>query len=263
MLHQEWCSVKLEAFWGIVFLLGGLAEIVLLGTLLVRRQYKVFPVFTAYIAFNVLSDLLVPALSVVFPGRSAEWGALLVLPPQYLLELGVLFEIAWHVLQPVRSSLPPKAIKVFFYVIFIALAGGIALAWHVNPHSVGIYAKLKFPLDLTVGLLRMMLFAAIAGFAQVLGIGWKDRVLQLATGLSFYSAVDLIASVIQSHGGQSMTADHLKVGAYLLELGFFVWAFTTKEAERREFSPQMQQFLVTIAGRARDTRAAAIRSQVK
>ncbi len=255
--------MTLAAFWGVVFFLGGLAELVLLGTLLARRQYRTFPVFTAYIAFNILSDLLVPAIGVAVPGSSAAWGALFVLPVQYLLELAVLFEIAWHVLQPVRSSLPPKAIKIFVYVVLIAIAGGIALAWHVNPHSGGIYAKLKFPLDLTVGLLRMLLFAAIAGFAQLLGIGWKDRVLQLATGLSFYSAIDLIASVLQSHGVQSMAADHVKVGAYLLELGFFIWAFTTKEAERREFSPQMQQFLVTIAGRARDTRTAVIRSQVK
>ncbi len=263
MLHLAWCSVTLEAFWGIVFLLGGLAEFLLLGTLLVRRQYKTFPVFTAYIAFNILSDLLIPAIGVAFPGKIAAWGALLMLPPQYLLELAVLFEIAWHVLQPVRSSLPPKAIKVFTYVVIMALAGGVALAWHANPHSGDIYQKLKFPLDLTIGLLRMLLFVAIAGFAQVLGIGWKDRVLQLATGLSFYSAVDLIASVMQSHGIQSMTADRIKVGAYLVELGFFIWAFTTKEAERREFSPQMQQFLVTIAGRARNTRAATVRSQVK
>ena len=44
------------------------------------------------------------------------------------------------------------------------------------------------------------LFAAIAAFAQVLGIGWKNRVLQLATGLSFYSAIDLLASLLMVHG---------------------------------------------------------------
>ena len=41
----------------------------------------------------------------------------------------------------------------------------------------------------------MLIFAATAGFAQMLGVGWKDRVLQLATALSFYSAVDLIVSL--------------------------------------------------------------------
>ena len=255
--------MTLGALYSIVYLLGSLAELVLLGVLLTRRQYKIFPVFTAYIAFNVLSDVLVAGLSSQHGGLAASWAALFLLPPEYVLELGVLLEIAFHVLQPVRSSLPPQAIKVFVCLLLIAAGGGIALAWHVNPHSSGIYERMKFPLDLTAGLLRMMLFAAIAGFAQLLGIGWRDKVVQLATGLSFYSAVDLIASLIQSHQGLSMTADRLKGGAYLLEIGFFLWVFTTKEVERREFSPQMQQFLVTIAARARDTRAAVVRSQVK
>ncbi|HEV2276477.1 MAG TPA: hypothetical protein VGR96_20050 [Acidobacteriaceae bacterium] len=255
--------MSLEAIYSIVYLLGGLAELLLLAVLLVRRQYRVFPVFTTYIAFNILSDLLVAVLSAKSTGNAASWVALFLLPPQYLLELAVLLEIAWRLLKPVHSSIPPGAIKVFLWLVFLALLGGVLLAGHVNPqHGSGIYEKLKFPLDLTVGLLRMILFAATAAFAQMLGIGWKDRVLQLATGLSFYSAVDLVASLVQSHHGLSATADHLKGAAYLVEIGFFIWAFTTKEAERREFSPQMQEFLLTIAGRARDARS-AVRSQVK
>jgi hypothetical protein len=253
----------LEAFYSILYLLGIMAEFALLGVLVVRRQYRAFPIFTAYFAFNVFSDLLIIPLSARPHSHAADWVALFLLPPEYLLELGVLLEIALRVLQPVRASLPQKAIKLFSGMVVIALLAGVALAWHVNPHGGGIYEKLKFPLDLTVGFLRMLLFAVTAAFAQMLGIGWKNKVLQLATGLSLYSALDLIASLMQSNFGSSLTADHLKVGAYLLELGFFLWAFTTKEAERREFSPQMREFLISISHRARDTRAAVLRSQVK
>jgi hypothetical protein len=42
-----------------------------------------------------------------------------------------------------------------------------------------------------------------------------------------------------------------------------VWVFTTKEVRRREFSPQMEQFLVTLAGRAKLARTALVRMQVK
>ncbi len=255
--------MNLEKFYSLVFLLGGLAEFALLGVLLVRRRYRTFPVFTAYLAFNVLSDIVLGVLTAQFSKGVASWTALGLLAPQYLLELGVLFEIAWHVLKPVQPSLPSKALKIFAALTVLALAGGLLLAWHVDVHASGIYERVKFPLDLTAGLLRMLLFAAIAAFAQVLGIGWKDRVLQLATGLSFYSAVDLLASLIQSHSGQAKMASHMKGAAYLIELGFFIWAFTTKGVETREFTPQMQQFLVTIAGRARNTRAAVAQSQAK
>ena len=255
--------MNLEKFYSLVFLLGGLAEFALLGVLLARKRYKSFPVFTAYITFNVLSDIVLGLLAAQFSKTVASGAALGLLAPQYLLELGVLLEIAWHVLKPVQPSLPPKALKVFAALTVLALAGGLLLAWHVDVHASGIYEQVKFPLDLTAGLLRMLLFAAIAAFAQALGIGWKDRVLQLATGLSFYSAIDLLASLIQSHSRQAEMASHLKGAAYLLELGFFIWAFTTKGVETREFTPQMQEFLVTISRRARNTRTAIVQSQAK
>jgi hypothetical protein len=255
--------MSLGKFYALVFLLGGLAEFVLLGVLLARRTYRSFPVFTAYFTFNILADILLGLLRAQFSKATASWAALGLLAPQYLLELGVLLEIAWHVLKPVQPSLPPKALKIFAAVTTLALATGLLLAWHVDVHASGVYEKVKFPLDLTAGLLRMLLFAAIAAFAQVLGIGWKNRVLQLATGLSFYSAIDLLASLLQSHSGQAAMASHWKGAAYLLELGFFIWAFTTKDVERREFTPQMQDFLVTMSGRARTIRTAVAQTQVK
>jgi len=109
----------------------------------------------------------------------------------------------------------------------------------------------------------MLIFVVTAGFAQVLGIGWKNKVLQLATALSFYSAVDLILSLVQSHFGPSRSLEQIRSVNYLLELCFFVWVFTTKEVRRREFSPQMEQFLVTLAGRAKLARTTLVRTQVK
>jgi hypothetical protein len=255
--------VTLEVAYAIVSLLGGLAEIALLAVLLARRQYKTFPVFTSYIAFNVGSDLLVGILMARPDHTIARQASFFLFPPQYLLELAVLLEIAWHLVKPVQVSLPPKFMKVFAGFALIALAAGAWLAWRVNLHAPDTLERVKFHLDLTVAVLRIILFVFTAAFAQMLGIGWKDKVLQLATGLSFYSAVDLIGSLIQSQHGPSRVANDLKVGAYLIELGLFLWAFTTKDVERREFSPQMQEFLVTIAGRARDARAAIVRSQVK
>lgn len=255
--------MTVAVLYSVVYLLGALAEFALLGVLLFRRQYKFFPVFTTYIAFNVISDILVAVLRAATSGRAADWAAFSLLPLQYLLEMGVLYEIAWHVLKPVRASLPPKAIQAFLLLVFISLACGVLLAGHADLHGGGIYEKIKYPLDLTVGMLRMLLFAAIAAFAQALGIGWRDKVLRLASGLCFYSAFDLIASLLQSHFGQVQAADHIKVAAYMLELAFFVWVFTTKDAERREFTPQMRELLITMSGRARNARAMIARSQVK
>jgi hypothetical protein len=251
--------MSLRALFGAFTALGMIAEIGLLIVLLVRRQFKIFPVFTLYIAFNLLSDLGVGALMVLYPIHVARSLAFALLPLQYLLELGILLEITWNVLRPVHASLPQGSVRVFVSAVVLALLGGILLAWHFGNTG----NKIQDPLDLMVGLLRMLIFVATAGFAQLLGVGWKNKVLQLATALSFYSAVSLIVSLVERYSGRSKELDGLVSVAFTLELAFLVWVFTTKEVRRREFSPQMEQFLVTLAGRAKLARTALVRMQVK
>jgi hypothetical protein len=254
--------MSLQAWYSAFSILGLLAEIALLVILLVRRQYKTFPVFTLYIAFNLFNDVVVGALVGLSSHQVGQSVALAMLPLQYLIELGVLLEIAWHVLRPVHASLPPGTIKVFIAFVVVAVVGGTLLASHVHPTGNKVY-DIKAPMDLTVGLLRIAIFLLTVGFAHVLGIGWKDRVLQLATALSFYSAADLIVSLAERHNGGPNTLEGFRGVAYLFELSFLVWAFTTKDVRRREFSPQMEQFLVTLAGRAKLARTALVRMQVK
>jgi hypothetical protein len=254
--------MSLQALFGIFTVLGLVAEIGLFTALVVRRQYKIFPVFTLYVAFNILSDLGVGALMALYPMHIARSLLFGLLPLQYLLELGILLEIAWNVLRPVHVSLPQGSVRVFMTAIALALLGGVILAWHFDTTGNKIQ-DIRVPLDLTVGLLRMLIFAATAGFAQLLGIGWKNKVLQLATALSFYSAVSLIVSLVERYSGRSRELDGLVTVAFVLEFGFLIWAFTTKDVRRREFSPQMEQFLVTLAGRAKLARTALVRMQVK
>jgi hypothetical protein len=254
--------MSLQALLNILSVLALIAEIALFATLLVRRQYKIFPIFALYMGVELVSDLSIGALIVLYPIHVARSLAFGLLPLQYLLELGILFEIAWNVLRPVHASLPQGSIRAFVAAVSLALLGGILLAWHFGNtgHNV---EDVKVPLDLMVGLLRMVIFVATAGFAQLLGIGWKNKVLQLATALSFYSAVNLVVSLVERYSGRSPELDGLTTAAFLLELVFLLYAFTTKDVERREFSPQMEQFLVTLAGRAKHARTVLVRMQVK
>jgi hypothetical protein len=239
-----------------------LAEISLFVVILVRRQYKTFPIFTLSVACNLLTDIGVGILIVTAPhhiGRSVAFG---LLPLQYLLDLGVLLEISWNVLRPVYTSLPRGSITLFATAMALAVLGGVLLADHFGNTGNQI-RDIKAPLDLMVGLLRMLIFVATAGFSQLLGIGWKNKVLQLATGLSFYSAADLIATLVERYSGDSSGLEAIRVLAWTVELAFLLWVFTTKEVRRREFSPQMEQFIVTLAGRARLARTVLVRMQVK
>jgi hypothetical protein len=70
-------------------------------------------------------------------------------------------------------------------------------------------------------------------------------------------------SLVQSHTGPTQMLDRVRAANFTFELGFLLWVFTTKDVRRREFSPQMEQFLVTLAGRAKLARSAVARMQVK
>jgi hypothetical protein len=254
--------MSLNALFGIFAALGVVAEISLLIALIVRRQYKIFPLFTIYVAFNLLSDVVVGSLMALYPIHVARSLMFALLPLQYLLELGILLEITWNVLRPIHVSLPRGSIRVFGVVVVLALLCGVLLSWHFGNTGNKIQ-DVRVPLDLTVGLLRMLIFVATVAFAQLLGIGWKNKVLQLATALSFFSAVSLVVSLVERYSARSQELDGLVDVAFVLEFAFLVWAFTTKEVRRREFSPQMEQFLVTLAGRAKLARTALVRMQVK
>ena len=67
----------------------------------------------------------------------------------------------------------------------------------------------------------MLIFVVTAGFAQLLGIGWKNKVLQLATGLSFYSAVDLIVSLVETLLRRSCGSGADPCGRFYLRNGLF------------------------------------------
>jgi hypothetical protein len=112
----------------------------------------------------------------------------------------------------------------------------------------------------TVSILRVVCFLIMAGFSQILAIGWKDRELQVATGLGFFSIASLIVAVLHQHQDPLSdiynVLDTALICCYVGTLVYWVLSFSTREQERREFSPQMQQILVQMGGGARTGRIA-------
>jgi hypothetical protein len=62
------------------------------------------------------------------------------------------------------------------------------------------------------------------------------------------------------HAHQTMGApqylhlDQIVTASYLCSLLYWVFSFAQQEAERREFTPQMQTFLLAVAGAAKTAR---------
>ena len=172
----------------------------------------------------------------------------------------LLVEVAWSVLRPIRKSLP----KFSWVGIAVLVAVGGLILWpiagFVAPDNLNSAGMNFFRMQQTPAILRAVFFLALAAFSQVLSIGWRDRELQIATGLGFYSIISLAVTILHIHQ-EAGTQQYLwldRVGGCQLSaaLTYWVYSFATRPAERREFSPQMQSMLLAVAGAARNTRIA-------
>ena len=241
-----------------LWLTGIVTEAALIGLLLYRRAWKNFPIFTVLCIWDLLSGV-------------GNYAVLHYSPSSYLniyfaeivigtaLELSVLVELAWSVLRPLRSSL---TYRTLIGVGILILAVG-ATIWPVS----GIHKQAQISLEgywlvhlmQTLSILRVLFFLTLAACSQLLSIGWRDRELQVATGLGFYSLVSLGAAMLRTHLTTSSQYSHLNqfvVAGYVCSLLYWLTAFAQKEAKRREFTPQMERFLLAVAGAARTQRIA-------
>src|ERR1039458_1267944 len=246
-----------------IWLAGALTKVAVIGLLFYRRVWRSLPVFCAYCIWDVLSDLAEYLVDKYFGARYFEALFTLTIIDSALL-FCVLVEVAWSVLRPLRASLPRGALVVVG--ILILVAGASIWPFTALPglaHATSKAGLLFTQLQQTASILRILFFLLLAGGSQLLSIGWRDRELQVVTGLGLYSIVSLTVTVLETHQTTASQYQHLarfESVSYVFCLTYWVFSFAQKQAERREFTPQMWSFLLAAAGAARTTRVAMTES---
>lgn len=250
--------------WTVDVAVAVTTEIFLLALLVSRAIYRTLPVFFIYTCWAPLCDGGLFIASRYCSPADYFHIYLVQLVIDSFLMFAVLVELAWSLLKPIRPMLPRFAWVGI--AAMVALAG--VLLWplagwtHTGQlTSLGVYF---FRLQHTVALLRVLIFLAMAGFSHALLIGWRNRELQIATGLGLYSLISLgidVAHMHQAVGAQYHWLDYVDAYSYICVLFYWVFCFSTKEAVRQEFTPQMREFLLAAAGAARTTRIALMQSQ--
>jgi len=242
-----------------LLLAGDVTTAVVVALLLGRGVFRTFPIFSSYLVWSVVSDIVIQfAVARFYP--AAFYNVYVVgLAIDFLFQFGVLVELSWSVLRPLRAALPRWSL---FAIGALIIAVG-AVVWPLvsgpGVSSFSLAGRLQVHLQETFSVLRILFFLVLAGGSQLLSIGWRDRELQIATGLGFYSLVSLLVWMnhsAQTYGTQYHLLDQAVAVSYICSLAYWVVSFATKEAERREFTPQMQSLLLAMAGTARSTRVA-------
>lgn len=263
--------MHLSGIDGFLWALANIGQPLLLAILIFRGSYKIFPIFTAYIVWLTISDpLLMLVLSLHSdPTHQVYYRAYFVSNIiQYVIELAVLAEIAMEVLRP-ASNLYSRNVLLSILAgaaLFVAI-GAFLFTAHVNSATLT-HPRTYMVVNTTMAILRLVMFLLIAGSSQLLGLNWKNHVLQLASGLAFYAVITLIVELSHSHLRKGpayvssyIALDHLRIGGYLCTLYFWCYSFAKKEAPRKEFSPQMTKILVSLSGSAKRQRAVLARTR--
>lgn len=231
-------------------------EIAVVAILFHSRITRVFPVFSVYLAWTICSDVTAFALR-TSPSYLNFYFAETILDS--VLQFSVLLELAWSVLRPFRTALPrstPWILGVALLVMGAAVwpLAGLTEMTKLTPQW---HALIK--LQQTFAMLRIIFFLVLAACSQVLAIGWRNRELQVATGLGAFSLANMAASLIHTHQKsitQYHVVDRMLVVAYVGMLTYWAFSFRQQEAPRKELSPRMQSVLLTVAGSARANRIA-------
>jgi hypothetical protein len=241
----------------ILWFAGMTAEMAVIGLILYKRTWLNLPVFSAYCVFLLVNDVLLYVVRDAFPAKYLSV-YLIEIVLESAFEFGVLVELTWSVLRPLRDSLSRKFLIVVAFMIVILGAfiwpfTGIQQLGSLSAEMSSLVRLLQ-----TVSVLRVLFFLALSGCSQLLSIGWRDREMQIATGLGFASIVSLGVEIMHSHGamGSYHRLNQVVVVGYVCSVLYWVICFAQKEAERREFTPQMQSILLAAAGSARVTRMA-------
>jgi len=245
---------------------GLFLETVLLGLQIFRRTYKRLPTFFIYSCWNVLID---PAVFIAgrYSHRTFVNTYLVQLAMDAFFMFFVLLEIMTTSAKESRRQVPiPKipgtSLRTTFSILLFAAA---LLLWPVSglllPHSlldrIDLFA---YQLEYTLALLRIILFVGLSSFSDTLGISWRDRELQLATGLGGYSLFNVI--VLFLHGQQKRNThfhfvylwlDIANSVVYALILIYWDICFWQKDREREQQPAHVARDIKVISKIATDS----------
>lgn len=220
-------------------------DLLLLAVLIFRGHYRNFPFFTSLAAFNVAREITLFVVRSRFSRHAyfVTYWALVI--PDYLLQVGILYEIARNAVFPTRRRTPLQAFWILGALVLLSI---LITAWTVGtmkPTALLWINKVIDVTNLAFSLLRCLLFASVSLFSRVLGISWRNYVQRIATGLAIYSLIDFVVDYeLVMHENSSL--DYYRIAAYLISLAFWICTLYLPEPKRRPLAPQVEELVYRV-----------------
>lgn len=239
--------MKLSLMDGVLWAMGFLATAGLLAILLLRSRWKQFPTFTWWMAFE--TALTVTLFLLYFRGDHRWYSRVywVSLWPDFLLQIGVVIEIARVVLRPTGTWVQ-DARNLFITAGVGGAAVAALLVWWITPPVHGA-AAWELRGNLFTSLVICELFVVMSFTANHLGLGWRSHVMALGQGLTAWAAVAVMNDSLQSYLG----THHFATVSYYLRsfawIGATLWIAVrlwVAEPERQPISEELQKYILAL-----------------
>jgi hypothetical protein len=237
-------SITQNVLWATSFA----ANVALLFVLISKRRTREFPVFTAWIGF-LTAEMAV--LFLIYRWGSVHlydliyWSCVVV---DFLLQLGVVMEMARIVLRPLEPWLSEvRGRFVVSGLLGATVAAGAALLLHPDAKSSLDVWEIRG--NLFAGIIIVELFSAMMGAANGLGLQWRSHVMGLGQGLFVWSTVAVLVDALQNVlGGYRWftTIDNVRVTVWTAAAIYWAVVFWKPERDRKPFSPEMEHYLLGL-----------------
>jgi hypothetical protein len=243
--------MNLSALDFVLWMAGFLGNAALFAILIYRRRCREFPVFTSlmgyYVAQTILLYLLYKLGSGIWYFR-AYWSSVLL---DFLLQLGVIWEIARIVMRPTGSWVR-DAKKQFILWSAAGILLAAALPWLVTPPAITLLGRLEVRGNLFTSLVICELIAVVTRTSRSLGLGWRNHVMALGNGWTAWAVVAILVDGLHSYFGADFyfrELEYVRMLAFLAALSYWMVQFWLEEPARQPISQELRAYIETLHSR--------------
>jgi len=246
--------MNLSAFEWILVAATSLGNTALFAILILRRRWRDFPVFTAYMGFETVLD---PVLSAIVKYGSRDWYARVYWSSvlvEFILELAIVFEIARIVLRPTGTWVR-DARRQFILWGAAGILFAAALPWLVSPPASSLLGRLMVRGFLFTSLVICELIAVVTRTAKSLGLGWRNHVMALGNGWTAWAVVAILVGGLHSYFGAQLyfrELEHMRSSVYVAVLAYWSVQFWLEEPARQPISPQLRDYIQALHRRVKN-----------
>ena len=172
-------------------------ESILLAIIFRKQIQKQFPAFVAYVVYDLLRAVIVPAIAFLRP-HSYFYLFWLSIPVEDMLTLLIVLEVFAYIFR-LHIKHSPRTVRLFVLFAIVLLVCSITLV--VFP-DIRANTGTILVLDRSMEFLICGLLLFMWAFSRNLGLSWRHHVWGIVFGLAIYSSIELAVLAIHAATGK-------------------------------------------------------------